>query len=79
MPVIPGEAVQNDVVFGEDGNSHYRVKVSDPESYHVILWMRLKSHSADGNTDLNDPPHLPLETYGRIWFVSPMIGTSRGK
>lgn len=27
---------------------------------------------------LNDPPHLPLETYGRIYLVSPIVKQGRG-
>lgn len=79
MPVIPGEKVLNEIVNGEEGNSHYHVRIPEPEAVHVLLWMRLKSHSADGNLDLNDPPHLPLESYGRCYLVAPLLGTTRGK
>jgi endo-1,3-1,4-beta-glycanase ExoK len=66
-------------VPGEEHNSRYQVDVPSPEMTHVYLWVRLASHSADGSMALNDPPHMPLESYGRIYMVSPIIGTSRGR
>jgi hypothetical protein len=71
-----------DTVPGDESNPHYRVELDDPELVHAYLWIRLTSHSTDAPENgmgLNDPPHLPLEVYGRILAVSPLIGTSRGK
>jgi hypothetical protein len=46
---------------------------------HAYLLLQLTSHPADGSVGLNSPPHIPLETYGRVWLVSPLAGVSRGK
>ena len=66
-------------VQGEDGNSHWQVPITDAEMVHAYLLTQLESHSADGNTNLNSPPHMPLETYGRIWLASPLAGGHREK
>lgn len=64
---------------GQIGDSHWQVAIPEPEMEHAFLLMRLASHSADGTTDLNSPPHMPLESYGRIWLLSPLLGASRPK
>lgn len=67
---------------GDENNPHYQVTIPDPEMVHAYVWISLDSHSADASAQgmkLNDPPHVPLETYGRIYMVSPLVGTSRGK
>ncbi|HLK53671.1 MAG TPA: hypothetical protein VKU42_09450, partial [Candidatus Angelobacter sp.] len=43
----------------------------------TYLRFQLTSHSADGSLDLNSPPHVPLENYGRIWEIIPSVGQSR--
>lgn len=70
----PRSAVQ-----GEEWNSHWNVPIDDPEMVNAYVLMRLTSHSADGTTALNTPPHVPLETYGRVWMVNPLAGASRGR
>lgn len=45
---------------------------------HLYVRFQLTSHSADGNLNLNDPPHLPLENYGRIYLGTALIGEERG-
>lgn len=54
------------------------VELDIGEMTHCYLWMRLQGHSADGNMDLSDPPHLPVESYGRVLQVTPQMGTPRG-
>ena len=69
-------------VPGDEDNPHYRVQLPAPEMIHAYLWIRLESHSADAppqGMKLSSPPHCPLETYGRIYMVSPLTATSRGK
>ena len=64
-------------VQGQEGDSHFSVEIPKPEMVHVYLLLQLTSHSADGTTALNNPPHMPVETYGRIWLVAPQLGASR--
>lgn len=45
---------------------------------HLYVRFQLTSHSADGNLNLNDPPHLPLENYGRIYLTRGLVGTQQG-
>lgn len=66
-------------VQGEEWNSHWNVPIDDPEMVNAYVLMRLASHSTDGTTALNTPPHVPLETYGRVWLVNPLAGASRGR
>ena len=68
-----------DLVQGEEHNSHWQVDVQEPEITNAYVMLQLTSHSADGTTALNVPPHIPLETYGRVWVVEPLAGTSRGR
>lgn len=64
-------------VQGDENNNHWSVDIPHPEMVHVYILLQLKSHSADGTTALNSPPHMPVESYGRIWLVSPQLGASR--
>ena len=71
-------------VPGEEQDSHYMADVQNPEMTHVYLWIRLLSHAADAPdpthpTANNVPPHIPVETYGRILMVTPVMGDSRGR
>lgn len=75
---VKGASDGAEVVPGEDGNPRYRVGLPTPETSTRYLWLRLAAHPADGNLDLSSPPHFPLETYGRIWLLTPMLGTARG-
>lgn len=45
---------------------------------HLYIQFKLTSHSVDGNLNLNDPPHLPLENYGRVYLTRGLIGEERG-
>jgi hypothetical protein len=64
-------------VQGDEGNNHWSVDIPHPEMTHVYILLQLKSHSADGTTALNTPPHMPVESYGRVWLVAPQLGASR--
>lgn len=69
-------------VPSDDNSYHYHVDVDRPEMIHAYVWMRLASHSDDApanGMELNDPPHFPLEAYGRIYAVDPLMGNARGK
>jgi hypothetical protein len=67
-------------VQGDENAAHWTVPIKDsPEMIHAYLLLQLTSHPADGSVGLNSPPHIPLETYGRVWLVSPLAGVSRGK
>lgn len=67
-----------ELVAGEDGNSYYKYKQTTTKFSKGYIRMQLDSHSADGNLDLNDPPHVPLETYGRVLLAQGLIGSSQG-
>ena len=84
------EEVQDD-----PGSNHWIVDVSsDIEMRHAYVWLQLTGRATSpaqdpndpNNTievpntmDLNDPPHMPMEVYGRVLMVSPQIGASRPK
>jgi hypothetical protein len=71
-----------ETVPGDESNAHYRTLLDDPEIVHCYFWIRLTSHSADAPANglgLSDVPHMALETYGHVYAVDPLIGTSRGK
>jgi hypothetical protein len=50
----------------------------DAEGGYLLIRFRLTSHSADGTLALNDPPHIPLESYGRIYIARPGTSDPRG-
>jgi hypothetical protein len=79
---LKGPEDEAEEVPGDGENSHFRVMLPASELTHAYLWIRLRSHSADAPVNgmkLNVPPHLPVENYGRIHAVGPLVGTSRGK
>jgi hypothetical protein len=45
---------------------------------HLYIRFQLTSHSADGNLNQSDPPHVPLENYGRIYLGRGLMGTQQG-
>lgn len=67
-----------EAVAGEDGNSYYGYKLTTTKLSKGYLRIRLASHSVDGNLDLNDPPHCPLETYGRVYLGQGLVGSQQG-
>lgn len=66
------------IVQGYENDFRFRAKLPSPELHHTYFRFQLTSHSADGNLNLNNPPHLPLESYGRIYAFLPTVGDSRG-
>ncbi len=68
-----------EAVLGAERDFLYRVHLIQPEAVKKYLRFQLTSHSADGTLTLNDPPHVPLESYGRIYEVIPAIGGQRGR
>lgn len=73
VPLGDGAAVQE-----EEEDPRWRVTNPKPEiKSHLYLRLQLDSHAADGDLSLNSPPHVPLETYGRIYEVVPSAGNSR--
>jgi len=66
-------------VQGEEGDTWRAYNRTPQLINHQYFRFQLTSHSADGNLQLNSPPHLPLETYGRVWEIVPVMGESRGK
>lgn len=68
-----------DVVQGYEQDFRFRAKnTGTNEVHHTYLRIILASHSADGNLALNSPPHLPLESYGRVYMIIPGVGDGRG-
>jgi hypothetical protein len=65
----PVQEAENDFLF--------RLTLQTPQIQHAYIRFQLTSHSADGNLELNSPPHLPLENYGRIYELIPSMGDER--
>jgi hypothetical protein len=64
-------------VPGAEQDFLFRVFLNPPEVQRLYVRFQLASHSADGNLDLNNPVHVPLESYGRIYELVPAIGDER--
>ena len=64
---------------GYEDSYLFRAKLTTPETLHSFLRLQLTSHSADGDLTLNDPPHCPLENYGRVYDLIPALGNERGR
>ena len=67
----------SDPVVGSENDFRFRVSLVPPEVQRLYLRFQLTSHSADGNLDLNSPPHVPLEDYGRLYEFIPSVGDER--
>jgi hypothetical protein len=74
------EQLKTEVAPGDGAdNFYYRAKLGTTEiQCGAFIRLQLNSHSADGNLDLNDPPHVPLEAYGRIYLGQGLLGAQRG-
>ena len=68
-----------EVVPGWDTSYLYRTMNLLPEVKTAYVRFQLTSHSSDGNTALGSTPHVPLETYGRIWCAKLGITNLRGE
>lgn len=66
-------------VPGAEQDFLYRVFLVPPEVQRLYARFQLTGHSADGNLTLNSPPHLPLESYGRLYELIPAIGDARDR
>jgi hypothetical protein len=64
-------------VPGSEYDFIYRVFLNPPEVQRLYARFQLTSHSADGNLNLNSPPHIPLENYGRLYELIPALGDER--
>lgn len=70
--VIPAE-----VETVEKDEALCRVPIEESGKFFLYR-IQLDSHAGQGDTlDLNDPPHVPLETYGRVYVMEPEIGAGR--
>ncbi|HXH51358.1 MAG TPA: hypothetical protein VNM47_18625 [Terriglobia bacterium] len=69
----PTEAVQDT----EEDEFLFRADLETNGKF--LVWrLQLDSHATGSDTlDLNDPPHLPLEDYGRVYVLEPEIGAGR--
>jgi hypothetical protein len=79
FPFVPPNTTfsGSDPVVGSENDFRFRVSLVPPEVQRLYLRFQLTSHSADGNLDLNSPPHVPLEDYGRLYEFIPSIGDER--
>jgi hypothetical protein len=69
----PAAAVQHT----EDNEYLYRAPLEINGKF-LIYRLQLDSHATGSDTlDLNDPPHLPLEDYGRVYVLEPEYGAVR--
>lgn len=63
-----------DEVQDDENSNHWRVTVKQQlQMIHAYLLLRMKGYEG-GTMDLSDPPHMPVETYGRVLLVSPQAG-----
>lgn len=65
------------IVPSSENDFRYRAYFTIPEVQHKYMRFQLTSHSADGNLNLNNPPHVPLENYGRLYELIPAAGDER--
>jgi len=55
----------------------YRFWLIPPQVQRLYVRFELTSHSVDGSLALNSPPHIPLESYGRLYELIPAVGDER--
>jgi hypothetical protein len=69
------DALQFKATKQEDDKSlRYKVQIEEHMQY-AFFRMRLQSHFADGSlSDSSPTPHLPVETYGRVYALRPGLG-----
>ena len=71
------DADESESVQGSEQDFLYRVKLTPSEVQRLYVRFQLTSHPADGNLFLNSPPHIPLESYGRLYELIPAVGDER--
>lgn len=72
------ELLVTEAVANADHDFYYQARLNTTEiKQQAYIRFQLDSHSIDGNLDLNDPPHVPLENYGRIYLVQGLTGQRR--
>lgn len=69
---------------GDAQSAHYIADLQRPEMIHCYLWAQLVAHPEDTDNpstpmEFNRPPHIPLETYGRLFLAAPWLVGSRGR
>lgn len=69
--------IKGEVAPSFDNMYRFRAKLDIPEATKLYVRFQLTSHSADGDLSLSTIPHVPLETYGRIYEVIPHLGQER--
>jgi hypothetical protein len=88
IPLLPPDWVEVSLpvieVPADAGSAHYMCDVDRPEMTHCYLWFQLVSHPVDALDPTNpmawsDPPHTPLENYGRLYMATPLLGDARGR
>ena len=62
---------------GYEYDFRFRAKLAASELHHTYFRFLLTSHSADGSLNYNNPVHLPLENYGRIYALIPSLADTR--
>lgn len=71
------DADQAQLVPGAENDFLFRQYLVPPEVQRLYARFQLTSHSVDGTLALNSPPHIPLESYGRLYELVPAIGDTR--
>lgn len=64
---------------GDSQCGRFRIDIDDGAEY-ITLRLQLVSHPADApanGLDMNFPPHIPLELYGRVYILRNEIGATR--
>ncbi len=62
---------------GEESDVRFHHRFSSGSLHMFYYRFQMNSHSADApTTELSDPPHLPLETYGKIYMARALYSDS---
>jgi hypothetical protein len=68
-----------EAVPGKEGGFHFRAfQDGSGIADHAYVRIQLTSHSADGSLALNNPLHIPVEDYGRVYLLRVCFGEARG-
>lgn len=73
------QVLTTEAVLDEDScQVYFKALLPSTKLNKAYIRFQLTSHSVDGNLDLNDPPHCPLETYGRVYLSQGIVGMQQG-